>query len=309
MAACDAREGERGSAAQEARRESKVAALSPSAPSSQRPAETTSEHVWIRRTQRGQQGPHRPLSPRSLLRFPPSSPHPLTLVIPRRSASPRPSRSQRSVTSEHERTQTAGLVPPCPTLSPLGLHRSPFGHAWQTIVHYGWIPTILVVAWRSSNPRPPIMRCAVPPPGSFSLAELQLTSFHSPRQPHLASRMSAPLLSLFLSPLLPRSAQCTAYPPVSRWFGILRLSSHLASRADGSAKDERRSIVHRASLLLVCVPPDLTALPRHHLRLPTLPLLPLVPVPDPALCCAEYPPIPSAASVSCPSASDELQSE
>lgn len=28
----------------------------------------------------------------------------------------------------------------------------------QTIVHYGWIPTILVVAWRASNPRPPIMR-------------------------------------------------------------------------------------------------------------------------------------------------------
>lgn len=31
----------------------------------------------------------------------------------------------------------------------------------QTIVHYGWIPTILVVAWRASNPRPPIMRYVV----------------------------------------------------------------------------------------------------------------------------------------------------
>lgn len=30
--------------------------------------------------------------------------------------------------------------------------------ASQTVVHYGWIPTILVVAWRASNPRPPIMR-------------------------------------------------------------------------------------------------------------------------------------------------------
>lgn len=29
----------------------------------------------------------------------------------------------------------------------------------QTIVHYGWIPTILFVAYRASNPRPPLMRC------------------------------------------------------------------------------------------------------------------------------------------------------
>ncbi|KAG0664438.1 hypothetical protein C6P46_001483 [Rhodotorula mucilaginosa] len=32
----------------------------------------------------------------------------------------------------------------------------------KTIVHYGWIPTILVVAWRASNPRPPIMRLISP---------------------------------------------------------------------------------------------------------------------------------------------------
>ncbi|BGP53385.1 hypothetical protein JCM8202v2_000944 [Rhodotorula sphaerocarpa] len=32
----------------------------------------------------------------------------------------------------------------------------------KTVVHYGWIPTILVVAWRASNPRPPIMRLISP---------------------------------------------------------------------------------------------------------------------------------------------------
>lgn len=51
----------------------------------------------------------------------------------------------------------------------------------QTIVHYGWIPTILFVAYRASNPRPPLMRCARrrPPRGScltpFSLARTGLS--------------------------------------------------------------------------------------------------------------------------------------
>ncbi|CDR36839.1 hypothetical protein NBRC10512_002047 [Rhodotorula toruloides] len=32
----------------------------------------------------------------------------------------------------------------------------------KTIVHYGWIPTILFVAYRASNPRPPLMRLISP---------------------------------------------------------------------------------------------------------------------------------------------------
>ncbi|BGP22277.1 hypothetical protein Rt10032_c07g3247 [Rhodotorula toruloides] len=37
-----------------------------------------------------------------------------------------------------------------------------FWTAGRTIVHYGWIPTILFVAYRASNPRPPLMRLVSP---------------------------------------------------------------------------------------------------------------------------------------------------
>ena len=134
------------------------------------------DHVRLRRSLRGQQGaPPVPSRPRPVvvprLVVPPAD---LPLASSRRSASPRPSRSQRCAHALSTRLASLSHSSDSPpgsrgsTCSP----RCP-PHRSQTVVHYGWIPTILVVAWRASNPRPPIMRCAPAlPPSSSSSSRL-----------------------------------------------------------------------------------------------------------------------------------------